>query len=145
MENVLVYGKYSENCTPTYGTDAAAGADLCADIAEPIVLAPWERILIPSGVYLQLPDGYEGQVRPRSGLAAKHGITVLNAPGTVDSDYRGEVKIILFNSSKEAFTIEPGMRIAQLVLAPVCRAEYRSRELLEASLRGEGGFGSTGL
>lgn len=129
---------------PQYASDAAAGADLQAAIDRPIVLGPGDRLLIPTGVRLAIPAGYEGQVRPRSGLAHRHGVTVLNAPGTIDSDYRGEVGVLLVNTSREAYTVEPGDRIAQLVLAPVIRARFVTGCGLEGSTRGEGGFGSTG-
>ncbi|WP_441510008.1 dUTP diphosphatase [Bosea sp. TAF32] len=130
---------------PAYETAGAAGLDLRAAIAGPLVLAPGERALIPTGLAMQLPDGFEGQVRPRSGLAAKHGVTVLNAPGTVDSDYRGEVKVPLINLGQEAFAIARGDRIAQLVIAPVTHAKLTEVASLEATARGAGGFGSTGV
>lgn len=130
--------------TPEYATDGSAGADLRAYLDEPVVVAPLERVLIPTGLRIELPAGYEAQVRPRSGLALKHGLTVANAPGTIDSDYRGEVKVILVNLGKAEFTVEPGARIAQLVVAPVSRAEFVVSDL-SASTRGEGGFGSTGV
>lgn len=145
MARVIVHGQYESELVPEYASVHASGADLKADIAEPVELPPGERALIPTGVRLQIPEGYEGQVRPRSGLAAKHGLTVLNSPGTIDSDYRGEIKVILYNSGKSAYTIEPSSRIAQLVFAPVVRAEFIQLEELEDSERGGGGFGSTGL
>jgi dUTP pyrophosphatase len=129
---------------PTYQTAAAAGADLCAAIPEPWTLAPGERRLIPTGLALAIPDGYEGQVRPRSGLALKYGIGMVNAPGTIDSDYRGPVGVILINLGREPYVIEPMARIAQLVIAPVTRAEFALAEELGTTARGEGGFGSTG-
>jgi dUTP diphosphatase len=129
---------------PAYETAGAAGLDLRAAIAEPMSLPPGGRALVPTGLIIELPEAHEGQVRPRSGLAARHGITVLNAPGTIDSDYRGEVKVILVNLGDMAFTIEPGSRIAQLVVAPVTRANLVEAETLEDSARGTGGFGSTG-
>lgn len=120
--------------------------DLCAAIAEPIVLAPLGRALVPTGLSLAIPEQFEGQVRPRSGLAAKHGVTVLNAPGTIDSDYRGEVKVLLVNLGGAPVTIAPLDRIAQLVIAPVARAELRLQEDdLPATRRGRGGYGSTGV
>ena len=130
--------------TPAYATEKSAGMDLKADIQEPVVLKPLERALIPTGLYLALPDGTEAQVRPRSGLAAKFGISVLNAPGTIDADYRGEVKVILVNLSNEPFTVNPGERIAQLVDARYEKVEWDEVEVLDETERGEGGFGSTG-
>jgi len=131
---------------PTYATEGAAGLDLTACITTPLVLSPGERLRVPTGLAMALPPGHEGQVRPRSGLAAKHGITVLNAPGTIDEDYRGEVEVILVHLGREPFTIQHGDRIAQLVVAPVTRVrvELESVESLGATARGEGGFGSTG-
>ncbi len=122
----------------------AAGMDLAADLPEPVVLPPGEIRLIACGFSLAIPEGFEGQVRPRSGLASKHGITVLNAPGTIDSDYRGEVKALLINLGKVPFTIEPGMRIAQLVIAAVTRVDWQPVAELPGSSRGAGGFGHTG-
>lgn len=130
--------------SPFYATEKSAGMDLKADIAEPIVLGPLERAMIPTGLYIALPDGTEAQVRPRSGLAAKHGISVLNAPGTVDADYRGEIKVILVNLSNEPFTVNPGERIAQMVMARYEKVEWDEVEVLDETERGEGGFGSTG-
>jgi dUTP pyrophosphatase len=118
--------------------------DLKADIKEPITLGPLERAMVPTGLYIALPDGTEAQVRPRSGLAAKFGISVLNAPGTIDADYRGEVKVILVNLSNEPFTINPGERIAQMVVAKYEKVEWDEVEVLDETERGEGGFGSTG-
>ncbi|MEX0961785.1 MAG: dUTP diphosphatase [Simkaniaceae bacterium] len=129
---------------PTFGSLEAAGADLRAAIDQPVILMPLMRILIPTGIRLELPKGYEWQIRPRSGLALKHGITIINTPGTIDSDYRGEVGVILINLSNEAFTIEPKMRIAQAVLQPVFRAQFVQENSLSESVRGEGGFGHTG-
>ena len=133
------------NPLPEYATALAAGMDVRADNAEPIVLHPLERALVPTGLYLEIPAGYEIQVRPRSGLAIKKGITVLNSPGTVDADYRGELRVILVNLSNEDFTIERGERIAQIVLAAHARIEWEEVAELEASERGTGGFGSTGV
>lgn len=130
--------------TPSYATEKSAGMDLKADINEPVTLGPLERALIPTGLYIALPDGTEAQVRPRSGLAAKHGISVLNAPGTIDADYRGEVKVILVNLSNEPFVVNPGERIAQMVVAQYAKVEWEEVEILDETLRGEGGFGSTG-
>lgn len=129
---------------PTYGSKEAAGADVRAHISEEIKLLPGESELIPTGLHFEIPIGYEIQVRPRSGLALKHGVTVLNTPGTIDSDYRGKVGVILINHGKKPFVITPKMRIAQLVLAPVIRACYKQEEALRISERGEGGFGHTG-
>ena len=129
---------------PTYATHASAGLDLLAAIDAPRILAAGERALIPAGIAIALPAGYEAQVRPRSGLAASRGVTILNAPGTIDADYRGEVKVILVNLGDAAVTIERGMRIAQLVVAPVQRIAWTEVEALPESARGAGGFGSTG-
>lgn len=129
---------------PAYETGGSAGMDLRADLSEPLTLGPGERILVPTGLRLEIPPGYEGQVRPRSGLALKRGLTLLNAPGTIDSDYRGDVGVILVNLSAEPQRIEPGDRIAQLLFAPVTRAELVEVESLAGTERGAGGFGSTG-
>ncbi|WP_182084281.1 dUTP diphosphatase [Aureimonas sp. ME7] len=129
---------------PQYQTTGAAGADLRAAIGEPIVLQPLARALVPTGLVFDIPDGFEVQVRPRSGLAARHGVTVLNTPGTVDSDYRGEVMAILVNLGSKPFTIARGERIAQIVVAPVTRARFEAVEDVSTSARGTGGFGSTG-
>ena len=129
---------------PAYESAAAAGMDLPAAVEQELTLAPGERALVPTGFAIALPDGYEAQVRPRSGLAARNGITVLNTPGTVDADYRGEVKVILANLGNEDFTIERGMRIAQMVIAPVVQAVWQEADSLPETARGEGGFGSTG-
>ncbi len=130
---------------PAYATAGAAGADLHAAVSEPLVLAPGERRAVPTGLVLEIPPGYEAQVRPRSGLALRHGVTVANAPGTVDSDYRGEVRVLLVNLGAEPFTVTRGDRIAQLVVAPVTRAEFAEAVELSGSRRGAGGFGSTGV
>lgn len=129
---------------PAYTTAGAAGADVLAAITEPVTLAPGTRALIPTGFCVALPPGYELQIRPRSGLALKNGITLPNTPGTIDEDYRGEIGIIMLNTSAEPFTITRGMRIAQAVLAPVVRAVWEEVEDLDATARGAGGFGSTG-
>lgn len=129
---------------PFYATEASAGMDLRADITEPFVLKPLERRLVPTGIFIELPVGYEAQVRPRSGMAAKHGITVLNTPGTIDADYRGEVKVCLVNVSNEEFEIVPGERIAQMVVAAHERVDWEDVEVLSDTVRGAGGFGSTG-
>jgi dUTP pyrophosphatase len=129
---------------PTYASEEAAGADVRAHLKQDLVLQPGTQALIPTGLRFAIPKGYEIQVRPRSGLAFKHGVTVLNSPGTIDSDYRGELGIILINHGKEPFIVTPGMRIAQIVVAPVYRAVFLSEETLAATTRGEGGFGHTG-
>jgi dUTP pyrophosphatase len=129
---------------PAYQSEDAAGLDLLAAVEEAIVLPPLGRALVPTGLAMALPSGYEAQVRPRSGLAAKHGVTVLNSPGTIDADYRGEVKVILVNLSDTPFTIGRGERIAQMVIAQVSRARLVETEALDATVRGAGGFGSTG-
>lgn len=130
---------------PEYKTAGAAGCDVCAFLSDDIVIPPGGRAIVPTGLRFEIPEGYEIQVRPRSGLAAKSGVTVLNAPGTVDSDYRGEVKVILANLGSEDFVVRGGDRIAQLVLAPVTRARFVSSESIGKTGRGEGGFGSTGV
>jgi len=130
---------------PAYATDAAAGMDLCAAVAAPQTIVPGARALVPTGLAIALPGGYEAQVRPRSGLALRHGVTVLNAPGTIDADYRGEVAVVLVNFGSEPFIVERGMRIAQLIVAPVQRAQWEEVGALPDSGRGSGGFGSTGL
>lgn len=130
---------------PRYETEHAAGMDLCAAVTEDIVLAPMARALVPTGLTIALPDDTEAQIRPRSGLAAKNGVTVLNTPGTIDADYRGEIKVILVNLGDQPFTVTRGMRIAQMVVAPVTRIRWTEVESLPDSMRGDGGFGSTGL
>ncbi len=130
---------------PAYATADSAGLDLLAAVEAEVILQPGESSLVPTGLAIALPAGYEAQVRPRSGLALKHGITLLNAPGTIDADYRGEVGVILINLGQEPFTITRGTRIAQLVVAAYSRVVWRPRDTLEASGRGKGGFGSTGL
>jgi len=135
----------SSHALPNYETIASAGMDLRANLTEPVELAPLGRAIIKTGLFLELPIGYEAQVRPRSGLAAKKGVTVLNSPGTVDADYRGEIGVILVNLSNEAFIIENGERIAQLVIAKHERAEWLEADVLTETVRGEGGFGSTGV
>ena len=129
---------------PQYATEGSSGMDLRANITEPILLKSLQRSLVPTGLYIELPLGYEAQVRPRSGLAIKQGITCLNSPGTVDSDYRGEIKIVLVNLSPEEQLIQPGERIAQMVIQKIERAELQQVEILEESIRSHGGFGSTG-
>jgi len=136
------------NCSPypcpAYATPQSAGVDLKANLTESVILQPLQRTLVPTGLSIALPAGYEAQVRPRSGLAAKHGITVLNTPGTIDADYRGEIKVILVNLSSEAFEIVPGERIAQMVIARHEQVEWEQVDELDATERGAGGFGSTG-
>ncbi len=129
---------------PSYQTPGSAGLDLRAAVAEPVVLAPGARTLVPTGLKLAIPQGHEGQVRPRSGLALKHGLAVLNSPGTIDSDFRGEIRVILANLGGEPFTIERGMRIAQLVIAPCVQVSIVEVDQVGATARGEGGFGHTG-
>lgn len=135
----------SRHRLPEYQTALSAGMDLKANTSEPIVLDPMQRELIPTGIYIQLPEGYEAQIRPRSGLAAKYGITVANAPGTIDADYIGEIKVILVNLSNEKFVINPGERIAQMVISKYEKIEWNEVSELEKTDRGEGGFGSTGI
>jgi dUTP pyrophosphatase len=132
---------------PRYETEGAAGLDLLAAVPEdaPLSLAPGARALVPCGIVIALPEGHEGQVRPRSGLALKHGITVLNAPGTIDCDYRGEVSVLLINHGERAFEVRRGLRIAQLVVAPVCRVAPLEAPSLSSTARGAGGYGSTGV
>jgi len=142
--NIKIINK-SSHSLPHYETNASAGMDLRANLSEPVTLLPLGRAIIKTGLFLELPVGIEAQVRPRSGLAAKKGITVLNAPGTIDADYRGEVGVILVNLSNEPFTIENGERIAQMVIAKHERADWDVVESLSETARGEGGFGSTGV
>ncbi len=134
----------SNNELPAYATEGAAGMDLRANLEEPVVLQSLERTLLPTGLFIELPDGYEAQIRPRSGLAIKQGITCLNTPGTIDSDYRGEIKVILINLSKEPQTINHGDRIAQMIIASVTKADLILVQQLNSTTRGEGGFGHTG-
>lgn len=133
-----------EELIPSYATLFSAGADLKANITSEINLLPNESYLVPTGIFLEIPNGYEIQIRPRSGLALKNKVTVLNTPGTIDSDYRGEIKVILINHSKEIFVIKPKMRIAQMVISPIYQVEFIKSKKLELSTRGEGGFGHTG-
>ena len=130
---------------PKYATSGSAGFDLAAAIEKDLYLEPAKRCLVPCGICIALPNGYEGQVRPRSGLALRHGISILNSPGTIDSDYRGEISVLLINHSNDNFVIKPGHRIAQLIIAPITRAEFSVVKLLPESSRGESGFGSTGM
>lgn len=141
---IKIINKSAHNL-PNYETNASAGMDLRANLTEAITLQPFERTIVKTGLFMELPMGYEAQVRPRSGLAAKKGVTVLNAPGTIDADYRGEVGVILVNLSQEAFVIENGERIAQMVIAKHERAAWEVVEQLSDTVRGEGGFGSTGI
>lgn len=129
---------------PSYATEHSAGMDLMAAIVGDVILQPMERILLATGFIMALPEGYEAQIRPRSGLAYKNGVTVLNAPGTIDADYRGEVKVLLINLGTEPFTIVPGQRIAQMVIAPYTKTTLQQVESVPETVRGEGGFGSTG-
>ncbi|MFM2375054.1 MAG: dUTP diphosphatase [Bacteroidota bacterium] len=135
---------HSGNPLPSYATMQSAGMDLCAANESPILLAPGEHRLVPTGLSIQLPTGYEAQIRPRSGLALKHGVTVLNSPGTIDSDYRGEIGVILVNHGKEPFEVKKGERIAQMVVAEHAVVEWKSAESLTGTARGAGGFGHTG-
>jgi dUTP pyrophosphatase len=147
MATLRVYQMRADAVVPRYKTSGAAGMDLAACLSSPLTLAPGGVARVPTGLQIALPAGHEGQVRPRSGLAARHGVTVLNAPGTIDEDYRGEVQVLLINHGSEAFTIESGDRIAQLVVAPVVRVEIetvKNEAALGGTERGEGGFGSTG-
>ena len=137
---------HAENLSlPSYATEHAAGMDLCAAVTNDVVLEPGKRALIPTGIAIALPEGYEAQVRPRSGLALKNGITLLNSPGTIDADYRGEVGVILANLGEASFTVTRGMRIAQMVVAEYSRVEWQKVAELSSTARGAGGFGSTGV
>lgn len=141
--NVQIVNR-SEHPLPHYQTDGAAGMDLRASLTEALTLKPLERVLVPTGLYIELPQGLEAQIRPRSGLAFKHGITVLNSPGTIDADYRGELKVLLVNLSAESFVVQNGERIAQLVITTYVRANWEEVKELSVTERNEGGFGSTG-
>ncbi|MBA3465544.1 MAG: dUTP diphosphatase [Deltaproteobacteria bacterium] len=141
---VLVKKLRDDAIVPRYMTSQAAGLDLCAALDAPITVAPGDRVAVSTGLAISLPPGFEAQVRPRSGLARSHGITLVNSPGTVDSDYRGEISVLLINHGREPFTIESGHRIAQMVIAPVVQAELAVVDELDATERGAGGFGSTG-
>lgn len=143
MLNVKIINK-SEYEAPKYETEQSAGVDLRANIDEEISLYPMERKLIPTGIFIELPKGYEAQIRPRSGLAAKHGITVLNSPGTIDADYRGEIMVLLINFSNEYFSVKPGMRIAQMIIARHEQANFLDFDVLSETERGDGGFGHSG-
>lgn len=135
----------SHHPMPSYATEHSAGMDVRANLESPVTLAPMQRVLVPTGLRIALPHAYECQIRPRSGLALKHGITVANAPGTIDADYRGEIGVILINLSSEPFVINDGERICQMVIAPYSRVEWEPAESLDATERGEGGFGHTGV
>ena len=145
MQEVDIPCKVKKELVPEYKTKGAAGADLKADLKETVILKPGQRRLVPTGVRIKLPPGLEAQVRPRSGLAVEHGVTALNSPGTIDSDYRGEIMVILINLGQADFIIRPGDRIAQLVVAPVVKACFKISDQLEISERNAGGFGSTGI
>jgi dUTP pyrophosphatase len=144
MQKIDVPSLVKQELIPEYKSLGAAGADLKADISHDRVLRPGERSLIPTGICIELPLGYEAQVRPRSGLAVRHGVTALNSPGTIDSDYRGEIKVVLINLGHEDFVIKPGDRIAQLVVSPIVRARFKIKSYLNSTHRSTGGFGSTG-
>lgn len=141
--NVRIINK-SRHTLPEYATEYSAGLDLKANIENDITLQPLERALIPTGLYIELPQGYEAQIRPRSGLALKHGLTVLNSPGTIDADYRGEIRVILVNLSNDPFVIKDGERICQMVVAAHARVEWTETDSLDETVRGAGGFGHTG-
>jgi dUTP pyrophosphatase len=143
IEKIMFIKTHPEACIPTQGTTGSAGYDLKS--IENVIIDPNERVLVKTGLILEIPNGYEGQIRSRSGLAINHGIVVLNAPGTIDSDYRGEIKVILYNMGDKSFTIEPGLRIAQLVIAPYTSCDFEETKNLNSTNRGEGGFGSTGF
>ena len=132
-------------CLPEYESEGAAGMDLCAFLASDITIPPMARVKIPTGIKIEIPCGFEAQIRPRSGLAANFGITVLNSPGTIDSDYRGDLEIILINLGEKEFTVKDGQRIAQMVIAPVCRPDLLETDTMCETKRGSGGFGSTGI
>lgn len=145
MQKIIIHGKFKADGIPVYSSAFASGADIRADLKDEVQLNPGERVLVPTGIFLDIPVGFEAQIRPRSGLAVNHGITVLNSPGTIDSDYRGEIKIIMVNLGKDTYTIKNGSRIAQIVFSPVIQAEFIPGRDLTVSQRGDGGFGSTGL
>jgi dUTP pyrophosphatase len=145
MTRIKIKVKIANGTIPSYQSEGASGLDLVSSSNEDIKLEPGKRALIPTGIYLEIPEGFEGQVRPRSGLAAKNGITVLNTPGTIDSDYRGEVKVILINLGLDDFVVKRGDRIAQIVFMPVVRAELCEEISINSTERGTGGFGSTGI
>ena len=144
MMKIKIINK-SRHALPEYATTQSAGMDLRANLAAPVTLRPLERALIPTGLYIALPEGYEAQVRPRSGLAIKKGISIVNAPGTIDADYRGEICVVLINLSNEDFVVEDGERIAQMVIARYEQAEFEAVDVLDETERGSGGFGHTGI
>lgn len=144
MEEIIITYKTDSGFEPQYKSKNASGADLFAKVTKNVVIKPGERYLIPTGLYLEIPEGYEAQIRPRSGLASKYGLTLLNAPGTIDSDYRGEVKVLLINLGESDFTIHNGDRVAQIVFSPVTKGTFRQASRISKTGRGEGGFGSTG-
>ena len=144
-ENVRILVKGDEDRVPFYATAGAAGADVMAKLDVPVTLEQGIQKIIPTGLFFEIPEGYEVQVRPRSGLAAKHGVTVLNTPGTIDSDYRGELCVIMINHSKVPFVVEDGMRVAQIIVAESIQASFELEKELSATARGAGGFGSTGV
>ncbi|TAF33045.1 MAG: dUTP diphosphatase [Cytophagales bacterium] len=144
MFSVFIINRSPFPC-PSYQTEAAAGMDIHAHLEEPLLLRPLDRALIPTGLFIELPVGFEAQIRPRSGLALKHGLTVLNSPGTIDADYRGEIKVLLVNLSNEPYTIHAGERIAQMVVAAHERVQWETVQALSQTERGAGGYGSTGI
>ncbi len=145
MQNIAInIINQSSNQLPDYATTGSAGMDIRANLTEPVVLQSLERALIPTGLFMELPEGYEAQIRPRSGLAIKFGLTCLNSPGTIDSDYRGEIKVIVVNLSKEPQTINHGERIAQMIIAPITKAKWNLVQQINSTIRDQGGFGHTG-
>ncbi len=144
MQKIIIHGTFGAESIPVYSSAFASGADIKADLIKTVTLQPGERRLIPTGMHLDIPVGFEAQVRPRSGLALKHGITVLNTPGTIDSDYRGEIKVILINLGEKPYTVQHGERIAQIVFSSVIQAEFIQVQDLSITERGKNGFGSTG-
>lgn len=144
MTQVLIVNS-GQQPLPAYATSLSAGMDLHAALAQPLTLAPMQRALVPTGLSIELPEGTEAQIRPRSGLALKHGVTILNSPGTIDADYRGEIKVLLINLGEQPFVIQPGERIAQMVVARYERVQWQEVEALGSTQRGTGGFGHTGL
>lgn len=146
MEELEILVSLAEGARlPEYATPGSSGVDLCAVLEEPVTLLPLDRSMIPTGIHVTIPEGYEAEIRPRSGLALKHGVSLVNTPGTIDADYRGEIKVLLINLGKEPFTVSHGDRIAQMVFRNVARARFRTVDMLPASERGTGGFGSTGI
>ncbi|MDR1893739.1 MAG: dUTP diphosphatase [Spirochaetales bacterium] len=145
MNKIIIHFSGNEEGMPAYQSALAAGADLRASVPEDLVIKPGGRALVPTGIHLQIPAGYEGQVRPRSGLALEYGVTMLNSPGTIDADYRGEIRVLLINHGNRDFTVKKGDRIGQIIFSPVIRGEFIFTQELSESERGEGGFGSTGI